>query len=142
MKKFISIMLILSTLLSLTIICNATLIADQLIDIPAEEEIMPMCSSGCHGTPAHQKAIDDFIASYPNATRYYINKSLSKAELSGSWRPDAIVFSGGMIYIHEVVSPSQTVKQIEDKINDMKYDNKAENIVWSYQTIGGPIIYV
>ena len=42
MKKFILGLLILSTLLSLTIICNATLIADQLIDIPAEEEIMPM----------------------------------------------------------------------------------------------------
>jgi hypothetical protein len=47
MKKFISIMLILSTLLSLTIICNATLIEEELIDISAEEEIMPMCSSGC-----------------------------------------------------------------------------------------------
>ena len=40
-------MLILSTLLSLTIICNATLIEDQLIDIPAEEEIMPMMARSC-----------------------------------------------------------------------------------------------
>ena len=47
MKKFISIMLILSTLLSLTIICNATLIEEELIDIPAEEEIMPMASRAC-----------------------------------------------------------------------------------------------
>jgi hypothetical protein len=47
MKKFIL------SLLSLTIICNATLIEDQLIDIPAEDVIMPMCWDGCSTLPTN-----------------------------------------------------------------------------------------
>lgn len=75
-----------------------------------------------------------------NATDHYSNKALSTAELSGSWRPDAIIFSGGMIYIHEVVSPSQSVSSIINKIAAMKAANPGENIIWSYQTIGGSIM--
>ena len=67
MKKFISLILILSTLLSLTIICNATLITDQLIEIPAEEEIMPMMARGCCGDTYGKYAwsnIDSALAHY------------------------------------------------------------------------------
>ena len=138
--KLLSLLLVLVTLFTAVSIPISALETDISSD-SSYEEIMPLMANGCHGTSEHQQAIDSFIASYPEATDTYQNKQLSTAGLVGTWRPDAIVICpGNIIHIHEVVSPSQTVDEIVNKIYEMKNLNPGKNIIWSYQTIGGSMI--
>lgn len=138
--KFLSLLLVLVTLFTAVSIPVSALEAERFSD-DSYEEIMPLMANGCHGTSEHQQAIDSFIASYPEAINTYQNKSIGNVGLVGSWRPDAMVICpGNIIHIHEVVSPSQTVDEILSKIYEMKDLNPGDNIIWSYQTIGGPMI--
>jgi len=152
-KKFLSLIMAILMLTMTAIGVNAeeliTGIDDLLIDIgiidpSPEEELMPMAANECsiHGTPEHYAAMIAYRDSFTNATKSWLNISLNSAGLIGNRRPDVIVQVGNTFYVHEVISPSQTVSEITTKIDIMKKDNEDSQytIVWTYQEIGGNVV--
>ena len=88
-------------------------VINTLID--NEDELIPYASSGCHGTDEHYAAMVAFRDQRPYDECWF-NRSLKTAGLSGSLRPDVILLYGNTYYVHEVVSPTQTVSEITRKI--------------------------
>ncbi|MCY1636741.1 RHS repeat domain-containing protein, partial [Marinifilum sp. D737] len=102
------------------------------VDLPGERTAWvksgKIISSGKpHGVPQHWDAMvqnADDLANSGNVV--YLNKSINtalgqKIPTVGNWRPDVIgVNKNGVISITEVVSPSQTIYQIENKLLIMK----------------------
>ena len=99
-------------------------LGDKQQEISINNQKTELFSSGTqHGTPEHYATINNNVQEMINSGQYkeiYVNKALSTSVNSGSQiRPDIVgIRYNGKTDVIEVISPSQTAEELQNKIKE------------------------
>jgi RHS repeat-associated protein len=98
----------------------------EIAEIVVQPQKGRLFSSGKqHGTKTHWSTIEnESLTKINKGYDVYVNKSLNKAlnkkiDGVGRWKPDIVSIKDNVVTLTEVISPSQTSKQIWKKMNTM-----------------------